>query len=61
VEIGRGERPGTSGLGDAGEAEIRVRWPDGDIGSWMTVPGNRFAVIDRSSTEAPPWAPPAEE
>jgi hypothetical protein len=60
VEIGRGERPGTSGLGDADEAEIRVRWPDSDVGPWMTVPADRFAVIDRSPV-ARLWVPAAEE
>jgi hypothetical protein len=49
------------GLGDAAEAEIRVRWPDGEVGPWMTVPADRFAVVDRSSPEARLWAPPAEE
>ena len=66
VTIGGGHAGGQLGwihfgLGDAGEAEIRVRWPDGDVGPWMTVPADRFAVIDRSSTEARLWAPPAEE
>ncbi|MET0831834.1 MAG: CRTAC1 family protein, partial [Acidimicrobiia bacterium] len=66
VTIGGGHAGGQLGwihfgLGGASEAEVRVKWPDGDVGSWMTVPADGFAVIDRSSTEARLWAPPAEE
>jgi len=46
------------GLGTAGEAQVRVLWPDGSAGSWMTVSKNQFVVIDRGATEARPWSPP---
>ena len=45
------------GLGDATEAEVRVQWPDGEVGPWMTVPANGFAIIERGAPEATPWDP----
>ena len=45
------------GLGGASEAEVRVQWPDGEIGPWMTVQANGFAIIERGATEAVPWDP----
>ncbi|MEX1287709.1 MAG: CRTAC1 family protein, partial [Acidimicrobiia bacterium] len=35
------------GLGDEGEAEIRVTWPDGEVGPWVPVEVDRTVVIDR--------------
>ena len=35
------------GLGQAEAAEVRVQWPDGEIGPWMTVPADEFAIIER--------------
>ena len=29
------------GLGDADAAEVRVQWPDGEVGPWMTLAGQR--------------------
>jgi hypothetical protein len=43
------------GLGAAEEAEIRVQWPDGEKGPWMTVDANQFLTIDRDDSEARPW------
>ena len=37
------------GLGDAERAEVRVQWPDGEIGPWMTVEAGTFAVIERGA------------
>jgi hypothetical protein len=45
------------GLGEASEAEVRVQWPDGETGAWMTVPTNGFAIIERGASEAIPWEP----
>jgi hypothetical protein len=45
------------GLGDASAAEVRVQWPDGETGPWMTVPANGFATIERGAPEAIPWDP----
>ena len=40
------------GLGDAGEAEVRVQWPDGETGPWMTLGAGEFATIERGADEA---------
>ncbi len=45
------------GLGDADEAEVRVQWPDGEVGPWMTVDAGQFVEIDRGSDAAVPWQP----
>ena len=35
------------GLGDAGSAEVRIRWPDGEVGPWQEVAANAFVTIPR--------------
>ena len=45
------------GLGDAERAEVRVQWPDGEIGPWMDLSANSFSVIERGADEAVPWSP----
>ena len=30
------------GLGQADQAEVRVTWPDGEVGPWLTAPPNGF-------------------
>ncbi|MGZ6267573.1 MAG: CRTAC1 family protein [Candidatus Limnocylindrales bacterium] len=46
------------GLGSAANARVRVQWPDGEMGPWMTVTANQFVEIQRGAAEAHPWAPP---
>ena len=46
------------GLGPSAEAQVRVRWPDGVVGTWMRVTANQRVVIDRGATEARPWSSP---
>ena len=63
VTIGGGHAGGQLGwihfgLGDAGGAEIRVRWPDGETGPWLELTANGFATIERGATEPRLWAPP---
>jgi enediyne biosynthesis protein E4 len=48
------------GLGDAGSAEIRVQWPDGETGPWLELTANRFATIERGATEPRIWVPPQD-
>jgi hypothetical protein len=43
------------GLGQANRAEIRVTWPDGEVGPWQGVDPNGFAVVDRATGEIQPW------
>jgi hypothetical protein len=62
VTVGGGHAGGKigwihTGLGDADEAEVRVHWPDGEVGPWMSVEADRFVVIERGATEATAWQP----
>jgi hypothetical protein len=42
------------GLGPAGEAQVRVQWPDGETGPWLRVAANELAVIERGAAGARP-------
>ncbi len=46
------------GLGSADSAQVRVQWPDGEIGPWLPVAANGFAIIERGADKARPWQPP---
>jgi hypothetical protein len=48
------------GLGAAERAEVRVTWPDGETGPWLTMTADGFATIERGASEVRPWQPPAE-
>ena len=48
------------GLGGAGDAQVRVTWPGGEVGPWMTVGANQFLDIARGATKATPWSPPSQ-
>lgn len=48
------------GLGPATEVSVRVTWPDGEIGPWLKVPADEFAVIARDPPDIVPWSPTAE-
>jgi len=43
------------GLGPASGAEVRVEWPDGTVGPWMTVPAGTRADIVRGDPAPRPW------
>ena len=45
------------GLGPADSADIRVHWPDGELGPWMHVQASEFAIIERGATAARRWLP----
>jgi enediyne biosynthesis protein E4 len=45
------------GLGDADRAEIRITWPDGEVGTWREVATNGFVLVDRASDEIRRWTP----
>lgn len=47
------------GLGKADRADIRVTWPGGEVGPWLTAAANGFVEIDRGATTPRPWTPPA--
>jgi hypothetical protein len=50
--------PSHFGLGSVSEAQVRIQWPDGEVGPWMHVAGNQFVEIQRGAVEARPWSPP---
>jgi hypothetical protein len=62
VTIGGGHAGGQLGwihfgLGDADEAQVRVRWPDGENGPWIDVAANAFATIERGAAIPAIWTP----
>jgi hypothetical protein len=62
VTVGGGHVSGKAGwihvgLGAADRAEVRVTWPDGEVGPWLAVDADRFVTVTRGDTEAVPWEP----
>ncbi len=47
------------GLGSANAADVRVRWPDGEVGPWAHAAADRFVIINRRATAPIPWVPGA--
>lgn len=52
ITVGGGHAGGVSGplhfgLGEAGIAELRVIWPDGEVGAWQPIEANRRVTIRR--------------
>jgi hypothetical protein len=45
------------GLGPADAADIRVQWPDGEVGPWLHVAADQFVDVHRGGTRAVPWVP----
>lgn len=59
VTVGGGHAGGQNGwihfgLGDADNIKVRVQWPEGEVGPWITVKADQFVTIDRGSSEARP-------
>jgi enediyne biosynthesis protein E4 len=46
--------PSHFGLGSAAAAQVRVLWPDGEVGPWIHVTANQYVGIERGSTDASP-------
>ena len=44
------------GLGGAGDAQIWVTWPGGEVGPWVPVTANGYFTIDRGASQAIPWS-----
>jgi hypothetical protein len=44
------------GLGDAGKAELRVIWPDGTAGDWLSLPTYSFQIL-RPGAGPEAWSP----
>jgi hypothetical protein len=45
------------GLGEADSAEMRVVWPDGEVGPWLELDAASFATIERDGSEPVIWTP----
>jgi hypothetical protein len=63
VTVGGGHASGAlgwlhTGIGDASSAEVRVQWPDGTTGPWMTVNADERVTIARGDSAPRPWSPP---
>ncbi|MFI5293249.1 MAG: ASPIC/UnbV domain-containing protein, partial [Candidatus Limnocylindrales bacterium] len=51
------------GLGQATSAEVRVEWPDGEVGPWLPLPVDGFSVVERGANgddAVRPWEPSDE-
>ena len=64
VNVGGGHAGGQIGwihfgLGPSDEAEVRVQWPDGTVGPWMTVGANQFVTITPEAEIPEVWTPAA--
>lgn len=62
VTVGGGHASGELGwihvgIGSAMAVEVRVTWPDGEMGLWQTVQADTFAHIVRGATDPIPWSP----
>jgi hypothetical protein len=63
VTVGGGHASGAlgwlhTGIGSASSAEVRVQWPDGAVGPWMTVPAGERVSIVRGETAPRLWTAP---
>ena len=61
VTVGGGHASGQHGwihvgLGDAGSADVRVVWPDGDVGPWQPIAADAFVTIVRRA-DPRVWTP----
>ena len=45
------------GVGTSAGADVRVLWPEGEIGPWLHVPANEFTVVQRGEAKARRWSP----
>ena len=48
------------GLGLSDEADVRVQWPNGEMGPWMTVDAGQFVVIAHDADAPTVWVPVEE-
>jgi hypothetical protein len=43
------------GLGDAERVEVRVQWPDGEVGPWLPVEAGQLVTVERGAAEPRPF------
>ncbi len=44
------------GIGEADRAEVRVQWPDGEVGPWIPLRADELVTVERGELAATPWA-----
>jgi hypothetical protein len=49
------------GLGPSSSAEVRVTWPDGEVGPWQRVEADGFFTLERDADGPRPWTPSTDE
>ena len=52
-----GQLAGCLGLGPAASAEVRVTWPDGEVGPWLKMAVGCFGVVERGAPSVVPGTP----
>ena len=62
LTVGGGHASGSAvplhfGLGDATSAQIRVTWPDGEVGPWLPADADQIVTVRRGETAVDPVAP----
>lgn len=62
MTVGGGHASGETGpmhfgLGDAESAEVRVIWPDGEVGPWISAAANQIVVVERGVDTITPLTP----
>jgi hypothetical protein len=45
------------GLGPGDAAQVRIQWPDGEVGPWLRVTANQFVTIERGANQVRTWRP----
>jgi hypothetical protein len=45
------------GLGPSNDARVRVTWPGGEVGPWMSAAADTFGVVERGAGSIAPWHP----
>jgi hypothetical protein len=45
------------GVGGARRAQVRVQWPDGEVGPWLSANTNQFVVVERAGKDVRSWLP----
>jgi enediyne biosynthesis protein E4 len=61
LTVGGGHASGSAvpmhfGLGEATRAEVRVTWPDGDVGPWLSTDADRTVTVRRGANAVEPAA-----
>ncbi len=62
ITVGGGHASGElgwlhTGLGTGTQAQVRVQWPDGEMGPWMTVQADQFVTLARGAGVPAVWSP----